>query len=738
MRKFRGGGAAASFGRHHSGGSRSDAKRLMFFVALFAVVVFGGVLMLLRAFHQSSPSISANAEEKQKSAPESEPIISENATPDFRSKMEDAVRRSHNNGLHEAGGSGNGDGDDLRKKREAEVLSIIDRMRSNRRRGDASADNDDFAALERARKASGGGQPLLNIDEKIARNLEEQKKQFEEFLERSRHIDLHHRRRDALGHIGADSQNRPSLHSLDGVQDNRRRSELERRLLDDLRRTAFGAGGAATKTDAPTSADNNDSHQRNRSGHWGGGVPTLRLALFTTFKSCDEIRIRYAQLDAVTSWVSLPIYPAPTVLLMGGDVQCSKWVADIVNKEHNEIFGVPDDGAEVVRVIEDAKKGASGATLLLGSAVERLHQEVPDADVYGLINADILLDPLGSVALHRIAGHYREFFVVGHRFSVNIPLERRASFHRHPWRAGDDSAATTSKKSSEDEGLDFYLPGWSYEGDSMFARATPDRVDAEDFFFWSRDFFRQASPSSTTAAGDQQPQPGPTYVVPPPHAALSIPDFHIGRPAYDNWLVHHAIHTWKPTVDATEMLLAFHQSHDYRHLEKPQNAQKGADDDVGAGDTKKKAASYWGGVEQKENYDLGLTNGGWQHGSMDMVPLALEPSGCSEVIRHQAVEQTKHHKRSALVMRAFQHGPEDSHRASPREALGKMLFDWFAFTVTEERAKAHRGANTRSGRECAIKLRSGWRPFSDNAPAELSSQTDYMRQYDAYHNTDSS
>jgi hypothetical protein len=110
------------------------------------------------------------------------------------------------------------------------------------------------------------------------------------------------------------------------------------------------------------------------------------------------------------------------------------------------------------------------------------------------------------------------------------------------------------------------------------------------------------------------------------------------------------------------------------------------------------------------------------------------------------MEQTRHHKRTALMAVRRRpvlprqgeggdaHQQDEGHRVTPREALGKTLFDWFAFTVTEERSKALR-AHTRSGRECTVRLRSGWRPFTDNAPAELNSDAQYLRQYDAYHNT---
>jgi hypothetical protein len=45
-----------------------------------------------------------------------------------------------------------------------------------------------------------------------------------------------------------------------------------------------------------------------------------------------------------------------------------------------------------------------------------------------------------------------------------------------------------------------------------------------------------------------------------------IPDFVIGRPQWDNWMIYHARKQGWLVVDATPSVLAIHQNHDYRHL----------------------------------------------------------------------------------------------------------------------------------------------------------------------------
>jgi hypothetical protein len=45
-----------------------------------------------------------------------------------------------------------------------------------------------------------------------------------------------------------------------------------------------------------------------------------------------------------------------------------------------------------------------------------------------------------------------------------------------------------------------------------------------------------------------------------------IPPLMIGRAAVDNWMVYRARSRWAPVIDATDVVTAVHQNHDYSHL----------------------------------------------------------------------------------------------------------------------------------------------------------------------------
>lgn len=59
---------------------------------------------------------------------------------------------------------------------------------------------------------------------------------------------------------------------------------------------------------------------------------------------------------------------------------------------------------------------------------------------------------------------------------------------------------------------------------------------------------------------------GIDYFVFPRHLYTEVPNFTIGRPAWDNWMVYHASTSWGAAVDATRSVAVIHQIHDYSHL----------------------------------------------------------------------------------------------------------------------------------------------------------------------------
>lgn len=63
---------------------------------------------------------------------------------------------------------------------------------------------------------------------------------------------------------------------------------------------------------------------------------------------------------------------------------------------------------------------------------------------------------------------------------------------------------------------------------------------------------------------------GPTgidyFVFPRDSQSSRLPPFAVGRPGWDNWFIYNARRQGIPVIDATQMVTAVHQHHDYRHV----------------------------------------------------------------------------------------------------------------------------------------------------------------------------
>jgi hypothetical protein len=141
-------------------------------------------------------------------------------------------------------------------------------------------------------------------------------------------------------------------------------------------------------------------------------------------------------------------------------------------------------------------------TPLLSDAFRRAEERAP-GDLLCFVNADIVLLDDFAPAVDRAARHRGPLLVVGE--SWNVHLDRELSF-------GD---------------------GWQAE-----LRALPSRkrgADAIDYFAFRRGLY------------------------------AGMPDFAIGRTAFDNWLIWHARDRGARVVDATPVVKTLHQDHDYRH-----------------------------------------------------------------------------------------------------------------------------------------------------------------------------
>jgi len=145
-------------------------------------------------------------------------------------------------------------------------------------------------------------------------------------------------------------------------------------------------------------------------------------------------------------------------------------------------------------------------TPLVRSLFEQVRQ-ASDSPIMTIVNADILLMSDFVEAAKQVAAQADRFLVVGRRWGLDI-----------------------------DQRLDF-SPGWQ------------GRLRAD-----------------VQAHGQLHPIFSIDYFIFTRHQYQHMPDFVIGRPQWDNWMIYHACQQGWPVVNATPSVLVVHQNHDYRHL----------------------------------------------------------------------------------------------------------------------------------------------------------------------------
>jgi hypothetical protein len=192
--------------------------------------------------------------------------------------------------------------------------------------------------------------------------------------------------------------------------------------------------------------------------------------------------------------------------------------------------GTAEAAAEYgVRHVSGLRRNRYGTPLL-----DSVFKHAQGAGRYSLmcfINADIILMSDFIEAIRQMQVLKRSFLMVGRRWDVELGKP-----------------------------LDFGSPGWKEElGAYVRQHGRPRPPSWIDYFVFPRGLYKD------------------------------IPPFAIGRPALDNWLLWKAHSLGSPIVDASEVVLAVHQNHDYSHYP---GGQKGV----------------WEGLEAQENRKL---MGGW-------------------------------------------------------------------------------------------------------------------------------
>lgn len=191
--------------------------------------------------------------------------------------------------------------------------------------------------------------------------------------------------------------------------------------------------------------------------------------------------------------------------------------------------------------VKNIKRNEFGTPLL--SDLFDQAQKIAKNDTICFVNSDIVLmndfiNAVGRVVSSDLAARVKKFLLIGRRWNIDIkqPLDFSDS-----WEQKLRDNVKTNGKLHSNLGIDYFV----------FPRG-----------LWGQ-----------------------------------IPDFAIGRPGYDNWLVFRARSLHIPVVDMTKAVMGVHQNHDYSHI-------KNRDDEFYRGPESKKNLSLVGGNKNLYNiYD---------------------------------------------------------------------------------------------------------------------------------------
>lgn len=172
------------------------------------------------------------------------------------------------------------------------------------------------------------------------------------------------------------------------------------------------------------------------------------------------------------------------------------------------LFGNDEGTAELaaelgVRSIPQVRRNELGTPYI--SDVFQLAQQSASSDVLVYCNSDILLMQDFADSVNRI--QVRRFIACGQRWDLDVvePLS---------FQAGWEEALCTRARSN----------GQLHSAEGM------------DYFVFSRGMLAE------------------------------MPEFLVGRPAWDNWIVYHARQAAIPLIDMSESVVVIHQNHDYSHI----------------------------------------------------------------------------------------------------------------------------------------------------------------------------
>jgi len=179
-----------------------------------------------------------------------------------------------------------------------------------------------------------------------------------------------------------------------------------------------------------------------------------------------------------------------------------------------EIILIGDDkGTDIaarkygIRCFKDVRKNKQGTPLI--SSIFQLAQSLANKPILCYVNADIIMMNDLSMAVERVlANGMDSFLLVGRRRTVDI---RETMTFEDRWEKALRCGINKNK----------------------MTLGNPAAID---------------------------------YMVFPKGLFKNIPDFAVGRPRWDNWMLWYAANSNVPIIDCTGSLFAVHQNHDYSHL----------------------------------------------------------------------------------------------------------------------------------------------------------------------------
>ena len=200
-----------------------------------------------------------------------------------------------------------------------------------------------------------------------------------------------------------------------------------------------------------------------------------------------------------------------------------------------------------IRHVKNVRRSQHGTKYLAGIFDQA--QDIARHTLLCHVNCDILLMSDFRRAVESVCKLYDRFLLAGRRWDVDL---------REAW--------------------DFAAPAWE-EKLRALARETNRQRPAQwiDYFVFPKGMYYR-----------------------------KIPEFVIGRPGWDNWLLWYALASGAPLVDASPVVCAVHQNHDYSYHP---DGEKGV----------------WEGEEARENYRL--LDGNRKFRTLENATYVLQPDG---------------------------------------------------------------------------------------------------------------